>query len=58
MVSSSRYDIGVHGFDDENHVSVQSQPRKVQCSNSGDESISDEVGFETEVSFPFTPYDA
>lgn len=32
----------MHGFEDENCESVQSQPRKEQYSDSGDESISDE----------------
>ncbi|KAG1342725.1 hypothetical protein COCNU_05G009540 [Cocos nucifera] len=43
VVSSSRYGVGMNGFEDENLVAVQSQPRKVQYSDFGDESISDEV---------------
>ncbi|XP_038983018.1 uncharacterized protein LOC103701934 isoform X3 [Phoenix dactylifera] len=52
VVSSSRCDIGMHGLEDENHVSVRSQPRKVPYNDSGDESISDEENAEfTRLSF-------
>ncbi|XP_029117009.1 uncharacterized protein [Elaeis guineensis] len=51
-VSSSRYDVGMNWFEDENPAAVQSQPRKVQYSDSGDESISDEENAEfTRLSF-------